>query len=410
MQSQTQSMKPYAVAALSALTLAAATGALIRFGLVNGFPSWAANYTAVRHAHSHLMYFGWGTLAIMALMWHRLPSITGRPLPRGVHGQMIATTVAALVSFPAFWVNGYAPTQLGDLSLPLGAMASGLNGLTWAAFIVLYVQMTWRLPQRALAVRLWDWAIVLLVLACVGVLGLMALVAVDHPNFFLHQAALHLFLDLYAVGWFGMALLGLVWAWTGEPAERQRWRPVTPLAVSLAPSFFLGMAPALVPPALAALAMLGNVLAAGMLAWHGWLLWQQRRRLPVIVRFGLLTLAVHALIGVALIFPGVWTWGAGTQLRVFFLHNLLLGWLSSVLIGLIAAQWIALSTAARQILDAIWIGGVTLMLAALLGLGFSAFLPVSALLWFQLAAWSSVPLVGVVVIHLTTLTSSLHDF
>ena len=61
-----QSMKPYAVAALAALLIAAAAGALIRFGLLNGFPTWAANYTAVRHAHSHLMYFGWGSLAIAA--------------------------------------------------------------------------------------------------------------------------------------------------------------------------------------------------------------------------------------------------------------------------------------------------------------------------------------------------------
>lgn len=402
-------MKPYAVAALAALLIAAAAGALIRFGLVNGFPTWAANYTAVRHAHSHLMYFGWGSLAIMALIWHHLPILTGRPLPRGVHVQMTATTVAAFLSFPAFWVNGYAPTQVGNLSLPLGSIISGINGLTWVAFILLYTQMTWRLPRRPLAVRLWDGAIALLVLACVGVLGLMTLVALDHPSFFLHQAALHLFLDLYAVGWFGVALLGLLWAWTGEDAVRNRQVPVMPLVICLAPTFFLGMAPMLVPPALSAVAMLGNVLAVGMLGRHGLLLWEQRRRLPLLVRFSLLALAVHVLIGVVIIFPGVWTWAAGTQLRVFFLHNLLLGWLSSVLIGLTAAQWISLATAARQILDALWIGGVCVMLVALLGLEMGGIVPVSSRFWLELAAWSSLPLVGVVLLQLVRATRSDAD-
>ncbi|MEZ4834220.1 MAG: hypothetical protein R2873_19920 [Caldilineaceae bacterium] len=396
---QPPSMKPYAVTALAALLLAAATGALMRFSLVNGFPTWASNYTAIRHAHSHLMYFGWGTLAIMALIWRQLPSITGRALPRGVRAQMTAAGVAALLSFPAFWANGYGETQIGGLSLPLGAMVSGANGLTWAAFILLYARATWRLSRRPLPVRLWDAAIVLLILACMGVLWLMALVVTASSSFFMHQAALHLFLDLYAVGWFGLALLGLLWARTGEDAARGQWLPVNALALALAPTFFLGMAPAVTPPALAAVAMLGNVLAAGMLAWHGWLLWWQRARLPLLVQFGLLTLAVHALIGVVLIFPGVWTWAAGTQLRVFFLHNLLLGWLSSVLIGLIAAQWINTPRTVRRILDAAWIGGVGLMLLSLLGMGGGNLSPVSPLVWLQLAAWSSLLLVGVIVMQ-----------
>ncbi|MCS6826625.1 MAG: hypothetical protein NZ553_08445, partial [Caldilinea sp.] len=52
--------------ALAALTLAAWTGVLMRFGMIYGMPAWAQNFGAVRHAHSHLMYFGWVTLALMA--------------------------------------------------------------------------------------------------------------------------------------------------------------------------------------------------------------------------------------------------------------------------------------------------------------------------------------------------------
>jgi hypothetical protein len=401
----TQSMRFYAILSLLALSIAAATGSLLRFGLYMGMPSWAQNFTAVRHAHSHLMYFGWGTLAIFALVWQFLPRLTGRPLPTGVHLQMAATAVVALLSFPAFWLNGYGPTQIGPFSLPLGAMVSGWNGLAWFFFIFLYVRATWRLPVRPLAVQLWDWALVLLLLACVGVLGLMATIVVDHPSFFLQQAMLHLFLDLFAVGWFTLALLGLLWAWLGDRTPLPDWLPTGSLALCLAPTFFLGMAPAFVMEPVFWVAVLSNLAAAGLLAVHGWALWQRRATLPVLIRFALLALGGHLLIAVVLVWPGIWNWGAGTQLRIFFLHNLLLGWLSSLLLGLILAEWVSISTAARQILEWTWAGGVAGMLLALLGLGLAALLPqIPATIWLQVAAWSSLPVVGVVLILLVVAT------
>ncbi|MBX2999506.1 MAG: hypothetical protein KF893_13400 [Caldilineaceae bacterium] len=392
---QTNTMKPYAIISLIALLVAAATGSLLRFGLFLGMPDWAQNYLAVRHAHSHLMYFGWGTLGIMALLWQWLPRLSGRPLPHGVYWQMGATAILALLSFPAFWSNGYGPTRIGALMLPLGSIVSGLSGLTWLFFIFLYVRATWGLPIRPLAVQLWDWAIALLLLACFGVIGLMATILGEHPSFFLHQAMLHLFLDIFAVGWFGMALLGLAWAWIGGRASTPGWLPTGSLALALAPTFFLGMPPALVPPAVYAVAVAANLATALLLGWHGWMLWQRRAFLPALVQFGLWTLAVHVLIGVILLWPGLWQWASATQLRVFFLHNLLLGWLSSVLLGLIVAQWLTITTEARQILVTLWIGGVAVMLIALLGLGLAGIVPISTLLWLRVAAWSSLPLVGV---------------
>ncbi len=162
--------------ALAALTLAAWTGVLMRFGMIYGMPAWAQNFGAVRHAHSHLMYFGWVTLALMALIWAELPALTGRPLPRGVTGQMTVTAVLALLSFPAFWSNGYGLTAIGNARLPLGSMAATLNGLTWFLFIALYVRATRGLRERPLPIQLWDWALALMGLASVGALGLVGMV------------------------------------------------------------------------------------------------------------------------------------------------------------------------------------------------------------------------------------------
>lgn len=382
----------YRTLAFFALALAAATGMLLRFGLVMGMPAWAQNYTAIRHAHSHLMYFGWVTVALMALIWHFLPTITGRPLPRGVHQQMAASALFALLSFPAFWVNGYGVTQIGPAALPLGSMAAGLNALLWLFFVALYVRMTWGLPKRPLVVQLWDWAIGLLLFALTGVLGLVASVALGLNNPLLQQLSLHLFLDLFGVGWFNLVLLGVLWAMVGEEATKQQWLPTQSVALLLAPTFILGVSPALVTADMFWLAALANVGAAFLLGRHLLALWRQRAQLPLLARFGLLILAVHLLTAVVILWPGVWQWSAGTQLRVFFLHNLLLGWVSSTLLGLLLKLGDKHPTLGEGSIAVAWIGGVAVMLSALLGVGLLQFNPIPAVTWFWLAAWSSIPL------------------
>ncbi len=385
----------YRTIAFFALALAAATGMLLRFGLVLGMPAWAQNYTAIRHAHSHLMYFGWVTVALMALIWHFLPTITGRPLPRGVHLQMAASALVALLSFPAFWLNGYGPTQVGSTELPLGSMAAGLNGLLWLLFVALYVRATWGLPERPLVIQLWDWAIVLLLFAFSGALGLVVTVALRLTNPLLQQLSLHLFLDLFGVGWFNLALLGILWALLGEEIAKQQWLPTQSLALLLAPTFILGVSPALVTADMFWLAAFANVGAALLLGRHWWALWRQRSRLPLLTRFGLLILAVHLFTAAVILWPGIWQWSAGTQLRIFFLHDFLLGWVSSTLLGILLKPENKPTSLGEGYVAFAWMGGVAVMLLALLGVSLLQFNPIPAVTWFWLAAWSSIPLATV---------------
>jgi hypothetical protein len=400
-------MSPYILVALFALAVAASTGALLRFGLYLGMPDWAQNYMAVRHAHSHLMYFGWGTLAIMALIWHLLPRYLDRPLPRGVHWQMAATAVLALLSFPAFWPNGYGPTQIGPAALPLGSIVSGLNGLTWIAFVILYVRATARLQVRPLPVQLWDWAIVLLLVAFGGALGMVFLIALEHPSFFLHQAMLHLFLDLFATGWFTLGLLGLLWSWLGQRTPLPRRLPTQSLALCLTPTFFLGMPPLLVPMPLYWIGVAASLGAALLLAWHLKELWSRRQHLSLLMQVGAAALIVHLLMTLTLIWPDLLRWSVGTPMRVFVLHNLLLAWLTSVLLALVMAEWTVQRARLRSFLQIAWSGGVGVMLLSLLGLGLISALPIgSAWLWLRLAAWSTLPLVAVVLVLLVAVSQN----
>lgn len=389
-------MNRYLTVALLALTVAACTGILLRFGLVMGMPAWASNFGAIRHAHSHLMYFGWVTLALMALIWHFLPSLTERALPRGVSAQMALSALLALLSFPAFWPNGYGLTQIGSVELPLGSIVSGLNGILWLVFAGLYARATRRLPERPLPLQLWDWAIMLLLIAFCGALGLVGLVIVDSGSVALQQLFLHLFLDLFAVGWFGLALLGLLWAWLSERATEPGWLPTQSLVVCVAPTFLLGISPILVSDALFWIAAGANLGAAALLTWHLRVLWQRRKHLPLLTQFGLLILGAHIVGALFVMWPGFWRWSAGTQLRIFFLHNFLLGWISSALLGLVLAQCVQQVRSVQPMMNAIWMGGVTVMLLALLGIGFVQYLSVNAATLLWIAAWSSMAPAAVV--------------
>ncbi len=396
----------YGFIAVLALGVAASTGVLLRFGLYLGMPHWAQNYVAVRHAHSHLMYFGWVTLGLMALIWRFLPELTGRPLPTGVAWQMSASAGLALISFPAFWINGYGLTQIGTLALPLGAMAAGLNGLVWFVFIGLYVGATWQLSVRPLAVQLWDWALVLMVAASLGAMGVAGVAAMDLPNAFIQQFFLHLFLDLFAVGWFNLAILGVLWAWVARYTAEPTWLPSGSLAILAAPTFILGMSPALVTNFMFWVAVLANLGMAILLVWHLCALWQRRIALPPLVWFALAALAVYMAGALILVWPGVWRWSGNTELRIFFLHNFLLGWISSVLLGVLLAEWGSVRAKWTQIMSALWMGGTATLILALLGLGFTQFLPLPVVDWFRIAAWSSLLPASVAVWAITQLAPS----
>ncbi|MCB0132966.1 MAG: hypothetical protein KDD78_19025 [Caldilineaceae bacterium] len=390
MSKQQVPTKRYLTIALLSLALAASAGILLRFGLIMGMPAWAADYSAVRHAHSHLMYFGWVTLALMALIWRYLPMLTGRVLPRGVNLQMGASALTALLSFPAFWSNGYGTTEIGNMDLPLGSMVSGLNGILWIFFAFLYLQATWGLSQRSLPIQLWDSAILLLLVAFTGALGLVGMVMTGRGSLSLQQLFLHLFLDLFAVGWFGLALLGLLWAQIRERAPAPPWLPTLSLALCIAPTSLLGISPILVPERLFWIAAVANLIAAVMLAWHGAVLWQQRTHLPLMAQFGLAMLAIHAVGAIFVIWPGFWLWSAGTQLRVFYLHNFLLGWVSSALLGVIVALCWQPRRAVERTITIVWAGGIAVMLLALLGIGFIQYAPVRVVTLLRVAAWSSI--------------------
>ena len=325
--------------ALAVFALAGATGALFRFAMAAG-DTFGLDPTNVRHAHSHLMYFGWATPALFALIARRLPDLGGRAMPRV--GLVVGLTFAmALLAYPAFLLFGYAPVEVGGARLPLSVTAAGLNVLAWYAFVVGYRRARRDAPGAcpgpdpgSSALRLFDLAVYFLVLATLGAWGLPVLQATGFAGPALKTALTHLFLDAFSEGWFVFGVLGLAAAEAGAASgtggRALGWATVV-AAVGVPFTFALGMPPSLVPSTFGALARVGGALVGvGLLAAvvalvpHVGGLWRAALGLLGLKAFGQFVVAVGVGEG----------WVAVPAFRILYLHLMLLGF---VTLGLVAA-------------------------------------------------------------------------
>lgn len=327
------------LSALLLFILAGSTGVLMRFGLLSGFP-WGLQYTNVRHAHSHLMYFGWVTPALMGLIAAWLPALTGRPLTpmlqarfRAVIGAILLLAVGA---YSAFLLYGYRPAQIGGLRLPISTILASLNMIGWYAFIVIYRQAT-KDAARVSPLRLWDAALAFLVLASLGAWGiaLTAVLRIQDPV--VSALLTHLFLDLFADGWFVLGVLGLASA-ANPLASRHPWasRSESLLIMGLPVVFLLGIPVNLLPPFVRLIGSLGGLMVGLGLWGQIVVLWRhaEPRWRPALVFLGL-----EATAALAITVPAIAQWSERANLRISYLHWLLLGFVTLGLVAAAQATW-----------------------------------------------------------------------
>lgn len=348
--------------ALGCFVLAGLTGFLFRFAQATG-QTLGLELGNVRHAHSHLMYFGWATPALMALIARHLAARAGREVGRGFAVVLGIVFATALLSYPFFLAYGYTPAVLGEKRLPFSVMTAGLNIIGWYAFLGLYVRARRGVAADA-AVRCWDLALAFLVLSTLGAWGLALLKPLGLESPALMAALIHVFLDLFSEGWFVLGVLGLAFA---EMGGRARLGPLALIAAGLPFTFALAMPPPMVPPVLRLLAHAGSVLVgAGLLALVVPL---GRRASSPLWRLALGLLALKAAGQlVAGLTPGV-GWSALLGVRVLYLHLMLLGF---VTLGLAAAARSVWGEGATRGLPALT-ASVLVLLASLLPL--TAFWP-----------------------------------
>ena len=381
------------LSALGLFILAGSTGALMRFGIIMGFP-YGLQYTNVRHAHSHLMYFGWVTPALMGLILVWLPRVMERPLSPEHRKQfriiLITILLLAIAAYSAFMLWGYRPATMGNLRLPISTIIASFNMVAWYGFIVVYWRATKGLGEnfagkRPLPLRLWDAALAFLVLATLGAWGVAVTVILDMRSPVLSAALTHLFLDTFSEGWFVLALLGMAYAVNPKAASHPWASKSESLLIMGLPVVFLLTVPVTsLPPFVRLIASIGGLMV-GIGLWGNIVaLWQNSSKAW---RFPLAFLAIKATAGLIITIPALAIWADRSLLRVSYLHWLLLGFVSAGLIVAAETTWGKARVPARRwfnltiiflILTLIpitplwpsaWSGGWTRQLAAIAALG-----------------------------------------
>lgn len=368
--------------ALGAFVLAGATGALFRFGVAYGVAP-ALDLTNVRHAHSHLMYFGWVTPLLMVLIWRRLPARATVGRGRGIRWVLGGIFAAAAIAYPLFFAFGYRPVAIGDGRMPIAVIGAGLNIFGWYGFVALYAWATRELP-RTRPLQLWDMALTFMVLATLGAWGLSLLKPLGLHDPFWATALTHVFLDLFSEGWFVLGVLGVAWSMLdARPTTARHWS-LRLVGAGLPFTFVLALPEASLSAGLKLVGCIGGALVGvGLLA----IAVQLGRRLPArhaawwSIPLALLAAKALAQLGNSVI-PGVW-WSGEHGLRVAYLHLMLLGFVSLGLAAAARRAWGAVATPGL----ASFYGAVGLLLLSLLPLTSwwpAAWAGIGAV---QLAAW-----------------------
>lgn len=355
--------------ALASFTLAAATGAFMRFGLFLGFP-WGLEFTNVRHAHSHLMFFSWATPAL-ALCAHAVLRSAGRRLPGGAT-LAVTAALAGLTAYVPFMLSGYGLMRIGATSLPVSMMASGLNGVVWYLLALLYVLGS-RKVARTPAVRLMDGAVAILVVSTFGVLLLMQGGMAGTGTSASIAANAEYYTTLFADGWFGIGLLAALALTRFPRAQATGFGAATwTLAAGLTARSGAKLAEFTVAsPALRVIEGLGGLLAAAAWLWLVVALWRgrstDRSTGDVVAAVALGLVGLKAVVELAIALPAGATLVAREGLRVLLLHAFLLG---AVSLGLASSGRVLLGARAWPALGlfAVAVAVMILCLVPLTGL------------------------------------------
>lgn len=196
------------VAAIACFVAAAGAGTVLRLGLAHGLP-FGLQHGDVRLAHTHLMYFGWVTPALFALIGDVLRRRSDRPLPRLFHAAIAASLIAGVLAFGPFASDGYQPSTILGMRLPLSMIASSLAVLAWYAWALAYALASARL-HRDLALLALDAALLALLVATTGAWGLALAAFAPLASGALMDALVRFYLDTFSNGWFAIAVVGLM--------------------------------------------------------------------------------------------------------------------------------------------------------------------------------------------------------
>jgi hypothetical protein len=204
MLSRNHPTRLYGIYSAAFLLLTLITGVWLRAVFVEPEVLGGFRFAYALHAHSHVAFFGWTTMALFAVLVGRLPQDHSS---RGLQLHAHAVGIASAAAFVGFLLSGYAAHTIA---------LSVLHVALWVAFIFAVWPRTAKLGS--VERRYWRGALVFLLLAGAGAMtpGIVMVRQIGDP--WLNQLAVKSFLTPFLSGWLLLGVMGAVYA----AVERRR--------------------------------------------------------------------------------------------------------------------------------------------------------------------------------------------
>ncbi|MEX2436442.1 MAG: hypothetical protein WD735_07115 [Balneolaceae bacterium] len=304
--------------------LAILTGFLFRLGLVTSLPA-ELSFSNIRHAHSHLMFFNWVVPIPMAFIARHLAKTSGQSMA-SLRFPVYFIMALGFLSYPFFLFYGYRPVQMGEASLPLSVILSGLVMIGWYWFMWIYL-LKRKSSENTLPRLFYDAALLILGVSSLGAWGVAVFQFSGSENPLFSTALTHFFLAVFTEGWCLLAALGIFYDVLGieKVAFPQNWL-MAPVLLGVPLMFPFGMSAGMLTPSLLIAARIGSAMVLAGLVFNLWVLMNQRLSALLKVIVCLLGLKILMQAGSAILPTSLWI--GEHSLRILYLHLLLLGFVS----------------------------------------------------------------------------------
>src|SRR5699024_5036746 len=325
---------------LGCFILAALTGMLYRVSML-GVPNGGLSLKNIRHAHSHLMFFGWAVPFPSYILWTHIQKgyNTGHLgfqwMKVGIYGEMIA----GLLAYPFFLLYGYQTVPVWAASLPIAAMLSGMVMLFWYVYIFGYCKKRQYLDARIRPLS--DAALLLLFICSLGAWGIAPVQLFGAGKQLLMSGILHFFLSSFTEGWVVLILLYILTDHLFKKELIHDSVPIIPLifiALGAPLTFPFGMPEYLLSPLLLVIARLGGLFSAIGLLWILVFLLRRGSQWSFFWECTAGLLAFKAVMQFIASTAPATLWMRDHGLQIFYLHTLLLGALSLTFLGWIRIE------------------------------------------------------------------------
>ncbi|MEM1137880.1 MAG: hypothetical protein AAGI07_18745 [Bacteroidota bacterium] len=341
--------------------------------------NWELPYLNWRHAHSHIMFLGWGFTGIVSLLFLFMnqANVLQKKTLNISFWVMQTAILGMLYAFPR---QGYSTMSITYSTIHLVGMG---------VFLVVW----WRIIDRSLLEKQvflsLAWALFFLILSSIAPIALVIIKVKGLAGSPIYHLAVEWYLHFHYNGWFIFALLALY---------LNRFKPgfgnahvtktIFSLALGCILSFGTNTGEKLNTDLGFGLGILGNILQ-----WYGMiLLVNQTYKLTIITKnylsrllFGLFTFSIvikFILQGIASIPPIARFAISSTSLTIGYLHLIFLGGLTSFLMAsAIENGWLKVFKHHQTILFAIWALGICGMVVILFA---QAFLSIPNIQWWLL--------------------------